>query len=177
MNSNFQEALNCVLKSEGGFVNNSKDPGGATSLGITIGTAKRYGVDMDGDHDTDIADMRNLTVAAAGKIYRGEYWDKISGDLLPAGVDYATFDLAVNSGVDRAAKFLQAVAGTVQDGKIGPKTIAAVESLDDASVINALCDKRLNFLRGLPTWGTFGRGWAARVGSVRTKALEMASSG
>lgn len=175
MLSNFQEALTCVLKSEGGFVNDKRDPGGATNLGITIGTAKRYGVDMDGDHDTDIADIRNLTVAAAGKIYRGEYWDKIGGDLLPAGVDYATFDLAVNSGVDRAAKFLQTVAGATPDGKIGPKSIDAVEGMDAASVINALCDKRLAFLQSLGTWPTFGKGWANRVAAVRAKALEMAA--
>jgi lysozyme family protein len=175
MNSNFQESLTRVLKSEGGFVNNPKDPGGATNLGITIGTAKRYGIDMDGDHDTDIVDIKNLTVTAAAKIYRGEYWDKIAGDLLPSGLDYAAFDFAVNSGVDRAAKYLQSLVGVTQDGKIGPKTLTAIESEDDGRLIDALCDKRLAFLRSLSTWPTFGKGWGSRVSAVRAAAHGMAA--
>lgn len=174
MNSNFNEALSLVLKHEGGFVNHPADPGGATNLGITIGTAKRYGIDMDGDGDTDIIDMKKLTVAAASKIYRGEYWNKVGGDLLPSGLDYAVFDFGVNSGVSRAAKFLQGLLGVTQDGAIGPKTVAATEGKNVADLINKLCDNRLAFMKSLSTWKTFGKGWSSRVAGVRTAALAMA---
>lgn len=176
MNSNFPEALRLVLKHEGGYVNHPADPGGATNLGITIGTAKRYGVDMDGDGDTDIVDIKKLTVAAASKIYKGEYWDKVAGDLLPAGLDYAVFDFAVNSGVKRAAQFLQAVLGVAQDGAIGPKTLAAIDERDVNDVIATLCDNRLSFLKRLSTWSTFGRGWSSRVAGVRSGAMKMAAA-
>lgn len=176
MNSNFPEALRLVLKHEGGYVNHPVDPGGATNLGITIGTAKRYGVDMDGDGDTDIVDIKKLTVAAASKIYKGEYWDKIAGDLLPSGLDYAVFDFAVNSGTKRAAQFLQAVLGVAQDGAIGTKTLAALEGRDLEDVIATLCDNRLSFLKKLRTWSTFGRGWGTRVAGVRSVALKMAAA-
>jgi len=176
MNSNFPEALRLVLKHEGGFVNHRRDPGGATNLGITIGTAKRYGVDMDGDGDTDIIDIKNLTAAAAAKIYKGEYWAKINGDLLPSGLDYAVFDFAVNSGVSRAAKYLQAILGVSQDGAIGPATLKALEGKNVADLINMLCDKRLAFLKGLSTWSTFGKGWSSRVAGVRSSALAMSKS-
>lgn len=176
MNSNFPEALRLVLKHEGGYVNHPADPGGATNLGITIGTAKRYGVDMDGDGDTDIIDVKKLTPAAAAKIYKGEYWDKVAGDLLPAGLDYAVFDFAVNSGTKRAAQFLQAVLGVAQDGAIGPKTLAALNGRDIHDVIATLCDNRLSFLKRLQTWATFGKGWGSRVANVRAVALKMAAA-
>lgn len=174
MNSNFNEALSLVLKHEGGYVNHALDPGGATNLGITIGTAKRYGVDMDGDGDTDIIDIKKLTVAAASKIYRGEYWNKVGGDMLPSGLDYAVFDFGVNSGVSRAGKYLQALVGVTQDGQIGPKTVAAIDGKNVADLINKLCDNRLAFLKKLPTWGTFGKGWGSRVAGVRMAALALA---
>lgn len=176
MNSNFPEALRLVLKHEGGYVNHPRDPGGATNLGITIGTAKRYGVDMDGDNDTDIVDIQKLTVSAASKIYKGEYWDKVAGDLLPSGLDYAVFDFAVNSGIGRAPKYLQAVLGVTQDGKIGPATLKAIEGKNVADLINQLCDRRMVFLRSLDTWTTFGKGWTTRVAGVRASALAMSKT-
>ena len=130
MDRNFERALLLVLKHEGGFVNHPKDPGGATNLGVTIGTAKRLGIDVDGDGDTDILDIKKLKPSDAAKVYRAEYWNKIKGDHLPSGVDYAVFDFAVNSGPGRAAEYLQAIAGVAQDGAIGPQTVAAVTKLD-----------------------------------------------
>ncbi len=38
MRSNFDRALPLVLKHEGGYVDHPRDPGGATNLGVTIGT-------------------------------------------------------------------------------------------------------------------------------------------
>lgn len=176
MNTNFAEALRLVLRHEGGYSNHPLDKGGATNLGITIGTAKRYGVDMDGDNDTDIADIQKLTVAAASKIYRGEYWAKVNGDLLPSGLDYAVFDFAVNSGVSRAARYLQATLGVTQDGAIGPATLKAIEGKNVADLINQLCDRRMVFLRALDTWPTFGKGWTTRVAGVRASALAMSKT-
>ena len=106
-------------------------------------------------------------------IYKFQYWDRVQGDLLPTGVDYAVFDFAVNSGVGRASKYLQAVVGVAQDGIIGARTGAAVN--DPVRTINALCGRRMGFLRNLRTFMTFGRGWTRRVQGVRAHALEMAT--
>lgn len=161
-----------ILRHEGGYVDHALDPGGATNLGITIGTLKRLGIDIDGDGDSDIADLRKLSVADATRVYKVEYWDKVSADKLPDGVDYAVADFAVNSGPSRAAKMLQRVVAAKEDGVIGPKTLEAVHAADPAKVVNTLCDARLAFLRSLPTWATFGRGWGSRVAGVRKDALE-----
>ena len=99
------------------------------------------------------------------------------GDELPSGLNYAVFDFGVNSGPSRAAKYLQALVGVSQDGKIGPQTIGAVWSKDPSDLINRLCDNRLGFMkriRGGKLWKTFGRGWSRRVSEVRSKSLKMA---
>lgn len=177
MKSNYARALPLYLKHEGGFVNHPKDPGGATNKGVTIGTLKRLGIDVDGDGDSDIVDLRNLRHQDVERVYKLFYWDAVKGDQLPSGVDYAVGDFGINSGPARAAKHLQKVVGVPQDGDIGPKTLAAVAKMDPQDVVNALCDSRLRFMRGLKTWGTFGKGWSRRVAEVRAVALAWAENG
>lgn len=160
-----------ILTHEGGWANDPRDPGGATNLGVTIGTLKRLGMDLDGDGDTDIADLRQLEVEDAVRVYRHFYWNKVEADLLPVGVDYATADFAVNSGVQRASRYLQRVVGAKQDGDVGPKTLAAVEAMDPEQIVRELCDARMAFLRGLSHWNTYGNGWTRRVSDVEDDAL------
>jgi lysozyme family protein len=81
-----------------------------------------------------------------------------------------------DSGPGRAAKYLQAVLGVVQDGRIGPATLAAAGAKPAGFVIDALCDARLAFLEKLSTWPSFGRGWSARVASVRRQALLISAA-
>ncbi len=171
MDRNFPRALQLVLKHEGGYVDHPRDPGGATNLGITLDTLSSWR-----GRRASKADVKALTVDDVTPIYRKRYWDAVSGDLLPSGLDYAVFDYGVNSGPSRAAKHLQAVLGVAQDGKIGPVTIAAAREADIERVIEQLCAKRLAFLKGLPTWGTFGKGWERRVNGVLEDALLMAVS-
>lgn len=168
MDRNFARALSLVLKSEGGWSDNPADPGGATMKGVTLANFRRYV-----KADATKADLRKITDDQVATVYRRFYWDAVAGAELPDGVDYAVFDFAVNSGPGRAAKYLQAVAGMVQDGLIGPGTLAAVRAIPAGVVIDRLCDSRLAFLKRLPTWGTFGKGWASRVASVRRDALLM----
>ncbi|WP_116654880.1 glycoside hydrolase family 108 protein [Pelagibacterium sediminicola] len=169
---NFAGALAGVLVHEGGYVDHPKDPGGATNMGIT----HRVLAEWRGKSTREVSkqDVRNLTKTEAGAIYRARYWNEIKGDDLPAGVDYAVFDFAVNSGPARAAKFLQRIAGVPQDGRIGPVTLAAVRSADPGTTIIRLCDDRLAWLKTLSTFSTFGRGWSRRVGEVKIDALAMA---
>lgn len=172
MDRNFARALKLVLIHEGGWSDNPADPGGATMKGVTLATFRRYV-----KPSATKADLRKITDAQLSTIYRRHYWDAVAGAELPDGVDYAVFDFAVNSGPSRAAKYLQAVAGVTQDGKIGPATLKAVRAKTHASVIHELCDARLAFLKRLDTWKTFGKGWSSRVLGVRSEALKMAAPG
>ncbi|RCS21509.1 hypothetical protein DUT91_23610 [Phyllobacterium salinisoli] len=168
MEGNFARSLALVLKHEGGFVDDLVDPGGATNEGDTLATFRRYL-----NPGATVKDLKQITAAQVAWIYRQQYWEKIRGDELPSGVDYAVFDFAVNSGPERAAKFLQGILGVAKDGQIGPQTIKAAHQTNAVQVINSLCDQRLTFLRSLGIWSSFGRGWARRVKDVRNTALKM----
>jgi lysozyme family protein len=170
MDRNFARALALVLKSEGGWSDNPADPGGATMKGVTLANFRRYV-----KADASKADLRKISDAQLATVYRRFYWDAVHGAELPGGVDYAMFDFAVNSGPGRAARYLQAVVRTVQDGRIGPATLKAVGARPSGAVIDDLCDARLAFLRRLPTWPVFGKGWSDRVRSVRTQAQLMSA--
>ena len=169
MKDNFDEALKAVLHHEGGFSHHPADPGGMTNLGVT----KRVWEEWVG-HQVDEKAMRALTPEMVGPMYKAKYWDKIKGDDLPAGVDYAVFDAAVNSGPGRAAKWLQACVGVEPDGGIGPKTLAAVAKFDPAELVDDYGKRRLSFLMDLPHWPTFGKGWGRRVADVGKTGIEMA---
>lgn len=169
MRSNFDRALEWVLVHEGGYVDHPRDPGGATNLGITQATLSNWR-----GYEVTKQDVRDLSKAEAGKIYKARYWDRVRADELPSGIDYAVFDFAVNSGPSRAIRFLQGALGVAQDGQIGPVTMGAVKAADSAATINAICDRRLDWLKGLSHWGTFGKGWARRIRGVRKHALDIA---
>lgn len=168
MKDNFEQCLALVLKHEGGYVNNPKDPGGMTNLGVTKKVWEEYV-----GHPVDETAMRALGPSDVGPLYKKNYWDKIKGDDLPNGVDYACFDLSVNSGVSRAAKILQQAVGVNADGAIGPATLAAVASQNPRDLATEICERRQKFLEGLPTFATFGKGWTRRVQEVEKVAFEM----
>jgi lysozyme family protein len=169
MKDNWDNAFAMVLKHEGGYVNHPKDPGGMTNLGVT----KRAWEEYVG-HEVDETTMRGLTPEVVKPFYKSRYWDRVKGDELPSGVDYAAYDLAVNSGVGRAAKYLQQIAGVPADGVIGPKSLEAINACPAGEMVDTLCDMRLEFLQKLPTWDTFGKGWGRRVEEVKAKASAMA---
>lgn len=168
MDRNFQRALPLVLKEEGGWSDHPQDPGGATMKGVTLATFRRYVMPKATKED-----LRKITDEQIATVYYRHYWSAVNASALPAGVDYAVFDFAVNSGPDRAAKFLQRILSVEQDGRVGPKTIEAAQASNHRNLIDQLCDERLAFLRRLKTWPTFGKGWTKRVENVRKAAKLM----
>jgi lysozyme family protein len=168
---NFDYCLDHVLRSEGGYSDHKLDPGGRTNLGVT----QRVWEEWTGKPSNE-EEMRGLTVEDVRPIYRERYWNAVRGDDLPFGVDLAVFDFSVNSGVGRAARFLQRQVAVAQDGKIGPMTIKAVLAVNPKSLIKTYCAARLDFLRSLNTFETFGRGWTARVKKVENDAVSITSS-
>lgn len=169
MSRAFDYCVKRVLLAEGGEVNDSRDPGGHTNLGITqetlnharnvvLGLPKR--VD-ELDHD------------AALEIYRALYWTPMRGDELPLGMALLVFDAAVNQGVSRAVRFLQLALGTHPDGVFGPKTLAAVLAAPIRPTIVEIAARRMRDYMLLDSLDdTFGLGWSRRLCSVLAEALE-----
>ncbi|WP_299734029.1 glycosyl hydrolase 108 family protein [uncultured Endozoicomonas sp.] len=109
----FESAIAFVLEAEGGYVNDPNDAGGETNHGIS----KRAHPELD---------IKALTVEQAKAIYFDDYWLLSRADDMPSYMGMAIFDTAVNMGNRTAAKLLQRAAGVLDDGIIGPKTLAAV---------------------------------------------------
>lgn len=168
--STFHKAMPYVLEEEGGYVDNPREPGGATNMGITLRTLSAWF-----GHPVSKSDVLHLTKLTAYDIYKSEFWNKINADALPAGLDYALFDFAINSGPARAARTLQEIVGATQDGIIGASTLSAINSRSPVAVITALCERRKQWLSSLTTYSHSGRGWFARVDRARVRALDFAS--
>jgi lysozyme family protein len=158
-----------LRRDEGGFVHHRLDPGGATNFGITQAVydsyRKRIGLKT--------RSVREIAEVEVSSIYQTQYADKVRYDALPAGVDYATLDAAVNSGVSRGAKWLQLSVGASADGVVGNQTVAKAAAADPLKTIKSICARRLSFVQGLKTWSTFGRGWSRRIAGVEANATKM----
>lgn len=181
MRENLDACIRMMFGSEGGYVNNPKDPGGPTKYGITWKTLRAYrGLSAaKKPSQADIDAVKALTLDTAEAIYRANYWTQAGGDMLPAGLDYMAFDFGVNSGPATAVKKLQAVLGAKVDASVGVETISAANAYPGgiSALIDAYAKARLSFMRGLSGWKTFGPGWTARVKKVAEQAKAMANPG
>lgn len=158
MTTAFDLAVASVLSEEGGYTNDSRDPGGETKYGI----CKR---------SYPALDIRNLTREQAIHIYQTDYWDACRCSDLPSRIAVAVFDSAVNSGVGFAARTLQRALRVTDDGRVGPNTVAAAYTVADESLLLMhFYGHRLKMLADLATWDVFGRGWARRVARDLTGA-------
>lgn len=171
----FERALAKVLLSEGGYVFDRRDPGGETNKGITKRVYDAYRERVG----KPVQSVRDISQAEIAAIYKAAYWDLAKCDQLPAGISYVVFDGAVNSGVSQSIKWLQRALGVVAvDGVIGNATLAAVQNYGNMDrLVDAICDRRLAFLKALKTWNTFGRGWSSRVAAVRATGKAWAAGG
>ena len=170
MKETYQAAIAQILKDEGGYTNESTDPGGPTNWGITIHDARKYWLPS-----ATAEDVKNMPLSVAEDIYKHHYASPVYYDLLPAGVDYTVLDYAVNSGISRSVKVLQSLVGVPQDGVMGSSTIQAVRTVDPTNLINQIWDERLAFDKSLThLWPTYGHGWTNRINSGRALAHSLA---
>lgn len=146
----FDAAFSRLIGHEGGLVDHPADPGGLTNYGIS---QRSY----PGE------DIRGMTLQRAQDIYRRDYWGPAGCDVVPTGLRFDLFDMAVNAGVGRAVRTLQRAVGQVEDGIIGPRTLQAIQSTPAPRLVARFNGHRLEHMAGLPTWPAFGRGWARRI--------------
>lgn len=149
--SNFDTCFSLLMGNEGGYVNNPADPGGETMWGITKRVAVRWGYQ---------GAMQDLPQDTAKSIAKSCYWDPLNLDQLPLAIAFQCFDVNYNGGF--AAKWLQASLGLIQDGVIGPQTIAAARMSNQWQVVALFNAQRLRYYTGLKN-PTFMNGWANRV--------------
>ena len=160
MRPHFEECTSWLLVHEGGYSDHPRDPGGATNRGITQAVYDAW----RRSRGEPAQSVRLINEADVLAIYKRQYWDAVRGDDLPAGLDYAVYDFAVNSGPAKAARALQKLVGVTEDGIIGALTLEAVRKVSDIeALITKICEARLAWMKTLKSWSTFGRGWTRRV--------------
>lgn len=156
MSEKFDRVIAFILREEGGFVDDPRDPGGATKYGI----AQRYHRDLD---------IRTLTEAAARDIYLREYWTPAHCEDLPYPLALLMMNATVNPGLAYSARFLQGAIGATVDGRIGPQTMAAIARLDgaDRGKIGETCARfaaeHAISIASNQNVAVYGRGWLRRL--------------
>lgn len=173
-----------IVRREGGFVNDPDDPGGATNFGVTIGTMRSLGMDLNKDGRIDVQDVRALTHAQAEQIFVEHYFRRPRLAELPVALQPSLFDMYVNAGTN-AVKILQRLItrmgfAATDDGIVGPRTIAAARAASEAAP-NHLTDAygiaRRNYYYALadqrPASRKFARTKAGGKGGWITRAEEF----
>ena len=188
----YRDAIKKVLQHEGGYVNNPKDRGRRTNLGVTQAVYEQFigrklkGSDTDAPKGQPMEEaesvMRNMPIGNAIAIYKQNYWDKIQGDKIKKfAIATAIFDQAINRGNSAAIKQAQRILirdfnygkqGIVEDGIMGNLTINALNMVDEAKFLNSYLQESIlaynKIVQNNPTQSVFLNGWLKRVESLRS---------
>tara|TARA_Y100000310_G_scaffold215440_1_gene216383 strand:+ start:457 stop:927 length:471 start_codon:yes stop_codon:yes gene_type:complete len=152
----FEKAIKDVLKHEGGYVHDPHDRGGETNFGIS----KRSHPDVD---------IKNLTEEHAVGIYHEHYWIPSKAEKLPEKLQNYYFDMCVNLGQRNGVKVLQKACNSKGpkmisvDGRIGPQTIKASNSLELERLKSFRVLYYANLVHSNPTQEKFWYGWFKRA--------------
>jgi lysozyme family protein len=158
----FDLAVCDVLRREGGYVNDPRDPGGETNFGIS----KRSYPSVD---------IKALTREQAIEIYRRDYWRGPNIAAIPHGLlAVKVFDLAVNCGVRTAIRFVQyatnkltrpcSVGSIEVDGMIGATTLDAIARVNEAALFGGvLREAYYHYIRLSKSYPQYRVGWLNRL--------------
>jgi lysozyme family protein len=158
--SNFERAFEIIVGEEGGYSTDRKDTGNWTGGAIGVGEFKgtKFGISAAAYPSLDII---NLTLDQARAIYLRDYWNAIKADQMPWPWALLVFDSAVNQGVGTAILLMQDALGVMTDGRIGPRTLAALQTRDDRAIARFQARRVMRYMRSR-TFSTHGFGWITR---------------
>jgi lysozyme family protein len=163
----FEECLPFILHWEGGLVDHPDDPGGRTNKGVTQQVYDQWRT-RQGLPRRDVKFIQDREVHS---IYQADYWLPPRCDLLRRRLNLVQFDTAVNMGVGRAVRFLQAAVDCDVDGNFGPQTERAAAACDLGTAMAAYCDAREAYYQRLaekrPELRVFLKGWMNRLNALR----------
>lgn len=165
------EIIAKVIGTEGGYVNNPADPGGATKYGIT----QRYltNARKSPQFANLPASVADITAQQAHDLYAADQWQVIKGDSLPPAVALLAFDCAVNAGPGTAANILETALGIPADGVIGPHVIAASAAANPQKLAAEFAAQNAFHYAKIYAMGErqFMLGWMRRVITMYTASI------
>ena len=170
-----EKLVDFVLKWEGGYVDHPNDPGGATNMGVTIGTVKNLGLkyDKNGDGKITKEDVKRITKRDAIDIMKENYWDKCKADQIDSQtVANILVDWYWMSGVN-ATKGIQRLVGVSVDGKIGKDSLKAINEtsqINEQKFVEQLYQVRKEFYNTIikrnSKLESFRKGWTNRLNDL-----------
>lgn len=162
----FARAIPVILAHEGGFVDDPRDPGGATNWGISSRFLRDAGLPDD---------VRTMTRARACQIYAVHFWRPTWAKLRSQTLATKLLDVCVNVGHPQMTVLLQKALCYVGDrvavdGVWGPRTWGAVLRADanaPGNLVREICAAQADFYKALvarkPQLAKFLPGWLKRA--------------
>lgn len=171
--ANVNDLVPLILKCEGGFVNDPKDRGGATNMGVTLNTWKSVGYDKNGDKKIDVKDLKLLSKEdVVKKVLKPYYWDKWRADEINnQSIANILVDWVYTSGKYGITK-VQAMLNLKPDGVVGNKTLSAINDYpNQRQLFQRIKNERLAFIdrivKNNPSQRRFLKGWKNRINSFK----------
>lgn len=162
MPPNFLTIHAATMRNEGGYANNPADAGGETYKGVArkmhpawsgwkfidgvkalttvqphygTGAYRNWVAYLNGQ----LAQLNQLQ-AAVVEFYRVNFWAANRlGEISDEGVASWIYDHIVNAG-QRGVMWAQLAASVTPDGKLGPKSLAAINAADPVALLNRMAD-------------------------------------
>lgn len=153
---------------EGGWSNHPNDKGGATMRGVTYTTFCAFRK-AKGLQKPTLLDLKNISDKEWNSVLRWHTWDKLKLDQVnDEWVTYLLADCAWMSG-SGYIKRVQKLLGLKDDGIVGVKTLAKINSFNGENLFNILWKQRQSFYYGIGkgTNSVFLKGWLRRLDCVR----------
>lgn len=165
-NETLEQAFNRAKKT--GFSNDPKDNGGATMVGVTIGTYRSY-CRYKGKKSPTIDQLKNISYKEWRDIIHTMYWSKWKADLIEdQNVANMLVDWVWMSGQGVGIKKVQKLLNLTQDGIVGPKTLKAVNETDNLLklVYNARAAHFNQIVKSNPSQKKWLKGWMNRINYI-----------
>ena len=167
-NETIEQAFNRAKKT--GWSDDPLDTGGATMIGVTIGTYRTYCV-YKGKKRPSKEDLKNIPYKEWRDIVHTLYWSKWKADLIEnQHVANMIVDWVWASGQGIGIKRVQKILGVTADGIVGPKTIAAVNAADPKQLFDAVYNARAAHFNAIvkakPSQKKWLKGWMNRINYI-----------
>lgn len=161
--ASFDRYAQRLLRLEGGY---DYDNGNHSNRGITLATYTAWRK-AKGIATTTVADIKNITGSEAKSIYKAWYWDVLfASQIKNQSIAELMVDGKVNGGFSLSS--LQVYLKVTADGKMGPKTIAAINASNQTKLHAKLLQDRKNhyayLIKSNPSkYASKQNGWANRL--------------
>ena len=152
-----------ILRWEGGFVNDPRDPGGATNKGVTLATFRSvFG------KDKTVKDLKKITDSQWMTIFKTKFWDRYKADSIKdEWITYLLVDWLWASGAGNAINRVQKFLGLKVDGIVGNITINKINSYNGKELFTKLWHLREDFIKTRAQYLIYGKGWIRRLNGIQ----------